>query len=152
MSAVGFRSSLSRDLGLVGWQIRYEQRAYWRNRGRRPARSSFHRVLHGGVRLSAVVWDGPDRVALLQLTGDERPDRHLALSVLASADAARAQGLPGGAPVRLHRPKMASGKTLLATLPGYVATGREPYLQRNDTDPHAHGSDRGPRYRPGGTR
>jgi ABC-2 type transport system permease protein len=23
-----------RDLGLVGWQIRYEQRAYWRNRGR----------------------------------------------------------------------------------------------------------------------
>jgi ABC-2 type transport system permease protein len=28
------RSSLSRDLGLVAWQIRYEQRAYWRNRGR----------------------------------------------------------------------------------------------------------------------
>ena len=28
------RSSRSRDLGLVGWQIRYEQRAYWRNRGR----------------------------------------------------------------------------------------------------------------------
>jgi ABC-2 type transport system permease protein len=28
------RSSLRRDLGLVGWQIRYEQRAYWRNRGR----------------------------------------------------------------------------------------------------------------------
>ena len=28
------RSSLARDLGLVGWQIRYEQRAYWRNRGR----------------------------------------------------------------------------------------------------------------------
>jgi ABC-2 type transport system permease protein len=27
-------SSLRRDLGLVGWQIRYEQRAYWRNRGR----------------------------------------------------------------------------------------------------------------------
>ena len=27
-------SSLGRDLGLVGWQIRYEQRAYWRNRGR----------------------------------------------------------------------------------------------------------------------
>jgi ABC-2 type transport system permease protein len=25
---------LRRDLGLVGWQIRYEQRAYWRNRGR----------------------------------------------------------------------------------------------------------------------
>jgi ABC-2 type transport system permease protein len=25
---------LKRDLGLVGWQIRYEQRAYWRNRGR----------------------------------------------------------------------------------------------------------------------
>src|SRR5205807_388262 len=23
-----------RDLGLVAWQIRYEQRAYWRNRGR----------------------------------------------------------------------------------------------------------------------
>jgi ABC-2 type transport system permease protein len=23
-----------RDLGLVGWQVRYEQRAYWRNRGR----------------------------------------------------------------------------------------------------------------------
>ena len=28
------RSSLRRDIGLVGWQIRYEQRAYWRNRGR----------------------------------------------------------------------------------------------------------------------
>jgi ABC-2 type transport system permease protein len=26
--------SLRRDLVLVGWQIRYEQRAYWRNRGR----------------------------------------------------------------------------------------------------------------------
>jgi ABC-2 type transport system permease protein len=26
--------SLRRDLGLVGWQIRYEQRAYWRNRSR----------------------------------------------------------------------------------------------------------------------
>jgi ABC-2 type transport system permease protein len=28
------QSTLGRDLGLVGWQIRYEQRAYWRNRGR----------------------------------------------------------------------------------------------------------------------
>jgi ABC-2 type transport system permease protein len=28
------QSTFSRDLGLVGWQIRYEQRAYWRNRGR----------------------------------------------------------------------------------------------------------------------
>ena len=27
-------SSPTRDLGLVAWQIRYEQRAYWRNRGR----------------------------------------------------------------------------------------------------------------------
>jgi ABC-2 type transport system permease protein len=27
-------STFSRDLGLVAWQIRYEQRAYWRNRGR----------------------------------------------------------------------------------------------------------------------
>ncbi|HTW13145.1 MAG TPA: ABC transporter permease, partial [Solirubrobacteraceae bacterium] len=27
-------SSLRRDLGLMAWQIRYEQRAYWRNRGR----------------------------------------------------------------------------------------------------------------------
>jgi ABC-2 type transport system permease protein len=26
--------TLRRDIGLVGWQIRYEQRAYWRNRGR----------------------------------------------------------------------------------------------------------------------
>ena len=26
--------ALRRDVGLVGWQIRYEQRAYWRNRGR----------------------------------------------------------------------------------------------------------------------
>jgi ABC-2 type transport system permease protein len=26
--------SLKRELGLVGWQIRYEQRAFWRNRGR----------------------------------------------------------------------------------------------------------------------
>jgi len=33
MSAV-LNPSLRRDLGLVGWQIRYEQRAYWRNRGR----------------------------------------------------------------------------------------------------------------------
>jgi ABC-2 type transport system permease protein len=28
------QSTFARDLGLVGWQIRYEQRAYWRNRGR----------------------------------------------------------------------------------------------------------------------
>ncbi len=28
------QSTLRRDLGLVGWQIRYEQRAYWRNRTR----------------------------------------------------------------------------------------------------------------------
>jgi ABC-2 type transport system permease protein len=28
------RSWLRRDVGLVGWQVRYEQRAYWRNRGR----------------------------------------------------------------------------------------------------------------------
>ena len=27
-------SGLARDLGLVAWQIRYEQRSYWRNRGR----------------------------------------------------------------------------------------------------------------------
>ncbi len=27
-------SSWRRDLGLVAWQVRYEQRAYWRNRGR----------------------------------------------------------------------------------------------------------------------
>ncbi len=33
MSAVP-HPSLRRDFGLVGWQIRYEQRAYWRNRGR----------------------------------------------------------------------------------------------------------------------
>jgi ABC-2 type transport system permease protein len=33
MSAVA-TSSLKRDLGLVAWQIRYEQRAYWRNRAR----------------------------------------------------------------------------------------------------------------------
>jgi ABC-2 type transport system permease protein len=33
MSAVA-TSSLKRDVGLVAWQIRYEQRAYWRNRGR----------------------------------------------------------------------------------------------------------------------
>jgi ABC-2 type transport system permease protein len=26
--------SLRRDLGLVAWQVRYEQRAFWRNRGR----------------------------------------------------------------------------------------------------------------------
>ena len=34
MSAVSNTSSLRRDVGLVAWQIRYEQRAYWRNRGR----------------------------------------------------------------------------------------------------------------------
>jgi ABC-2 type transport system permease protein len=34
MSAIATTSSLRRDLGLVAWQIRYEQRAYWRNRGR----------------------------------------------------------------------------------------------------------------------
>jgi ABC-2 type transport system permease protein len=33
MSAVA-TTSLKRDLGLVAWQARYEQRAYWRNRGR----------------------------------------------------------------------------------------------------------------------
>ena len=33
MSAV-LNPTLRRDLGLVGWQIRYEQRSYWRNRGR----------------------------------------------------------------------------------------------------------------------
>ena len=33
MSAVA-GTSWKRDLGLVAWQIRYEQRAYWRNRGR----------------------------------------------------------------------------------------------------------------------
>jgi ABC-2 type transport system permease protein len=26
--------SIKRDVGLVAWQVRYEQRAYWRNRGR----------------------------------------------------------------------------------------------------------------------
>src|SRR5579859_5938716 len=30
----GSDSTWKRDLALVGWQIRYEQRAYWRNRGR----------------------------------------------------------------------------------------------------------------------
>jgi ABC-2 type transport system permease protein len=33
MSAIA-TTSPRRDLGLVAWQIRYEQRAYWRNRGR----------------------------------------------------------------------------------------------------------------------
>jgi ABC-2 type transport system permease protein len=33
MSAIA-TSSLKRDLALVAWQVRYEQRAYWRNRGR----------------------------------------------------------------------------------------------------------------------
>jgi ABC-2 type transport system permease protein len=33
MSSVA-TASFKRDLGLVGWQIRYEQRAYWRNRVR----------------------------------------------------------------------------------------------------------------------
>jgi ABC-2 type transport system permease protein len=33
MSAVP-HSTLTRDLSLVAWQVRYEQRAYWRNRGR----------------------------------------------------------------------------------------------------------------------
>jgi ABC-2 type transport system permease protein len=33
MSAIP-QLTFGRDLGLVGWQIRYEQRAYWRNRGR----------------------------------------------------------------------------------------------------------------------
>ncbi len=33
MSALS-AGSRRRDLGLVAWQIRYEQRAYWRNRGR----------------------------------------------------------------------------------------------------------------------
>jgi ABC-2 type transport system permease protein len=28
------KPDLRRDLGLMGWQVRYEQRAYWRNRGR----------------------------------------------------------------------------------------------------------------------
>jgi ABC-2 type transport system permease protein len=33
MSAVATQS-IKRDLGLIAWQVRYEQRAYWRNRGR----------------------------------------------------------------------------------------------------------------------
>jgi ABC-type transport system involved in cytochrome c biogenesis permease component len=33
MSAIA-GPSLRRDLGLVAWQVRYEQRAFWRNRGR----------------------------------------------------------------------------------------------------------------------
>ncbi len=33
MSSV-MTGALQRDLGLVGWQIRYEQRAFWRNRAR----------------------------------------------------------------------------------------------------------------------
>jgi ABC-2 type transport system permease protein len=33
MSALA-TTSLKRDLGLIAWQIRYEQRAFWRNRGR----------------------------------------------------------------------------------------------------------------------
>ena len=33
-SSTAVRWSLRRDIGLVGWQVRYEQRAYWRNRGR----------------------------------------------------------------------------------------------------------------------
>ena len=33
MSAV-LNPTMRRDLGLVAWQIRYEQRSYWRNRGR----------------------------------------------------------------------------------------------------------------------
>ena len=33
MSALATHS-FKRDLGLISWQIRYEQRAYWRNRGR----------------------------------------------------------------------------------------------------------------------
>lgn len=28
------RTALRRELGLVAWQIRYEQRAFWRNRER----------------------------------------------------------------------------------------------------------------------
>jgi ABC-2 type transport system permease protein len=32
--SIGRQSTFGRDLGLVGWQVRYEQRAYWRNRGR----------------------------------------------------------------------------------------------------------------------
>ena len=31
---IGERSGARRDLALVLWQVRYEQRAYWRNRGR----------------------------------------------------------------------------------------------------------------------
>ena len=34
LTIAGPRSTLRRDLGLVGRQIRYEQRTYWRNRGR----------------------------------------------------------------------------------------------------------------------
>jgi ABC-2 type transport system permease protein len=32
--AAAGRPGLRRDVGLMGWQVRYEQRAYWRNRGR----------------------------------------------------------------------------------------------------------------------
>lgn len=33
-STAPVQPSVGRDLGLLGWQVRYEQRSYWRNRGR----------------------------------------------------------------------------------------------------------------------
>jgi ABC-2 type transport system permease protein len=49
-----------RDIGLVGWQIRYEQRAYWRNRGRGIFTFAFPLMflvifasLNGGTHLSS---------------------------------------------------------------------------------------------------
>jgi len=35
------QSTVRRDVGLVGWQIRYEQRSYWRNRVAAFSRSRF---------------------------------------------------------------------------------------------------------------
>jgi ABC-2 type transport system permease protein len=53
--------SLKRDFGLLGWQIRYEQRAYWRNRGRGIFTFVFPLMflvifasLNGGHRLSSL--------------------------------------------------------------------------------------------------
>ncbi len=59
------RSTLSRDLGLVAWQVRYEQRAYWRNRGRGFFTFAFplmFLVIFGSIDKGAMIGHGPHAI------------------------------------------------------------------------------------------
>jgi len=60
------QSSLARDLGLVLWQVRYEQRAYWRNRGRGMFTFIFplmFLVIFGSIDKGAHIGHGAGRIS-----------------------------------------------------------------------------------------